>query len=203
MPALGSPTLDQLRVFLAVVEAGSFSAAARRLNRQQSVISYTIANLEAQLGDLLLFERKTHRPTLTEAGSAILADARRLAAGMDHLRARAEGLQAGLEAEVAIAVDVMLPTDRLVAALAGFRDAYPTVNLRLYVEALGSVARLVLDGLCAIGISGPMIGEHGELDQRRIGHVVMIGVGRAHPPACPARPSHHGGGGARPMCSSC
>ena len=35
-----NPTLDQLQVFLAVAEAGSFSAAARRLNRAQSVISY-------------------------------------------------------------------------------------------------------------------------------------------------------------------
>ncbi len=44
-----NPTLDQLQVFLAVAETGSFSAAARRLNRAQSVISYTISNLEAQL----------------------------------------------------------------------------------------------------------------------------------------------------------
>jgi DNA-binding transcriptional LysR family regulator len=176
MPALGSPTLDQLRVFLAVVETGSFSAAARKLNRQQSVISYTIANLEAQLGDLLLFERKAQRPTLTKAGAAILADARRLAWGMDHLRARAEGLHAGLEAEVAIAVDVMLPTGRLVAALAAFRDAFPTVNLRLYVEALGSVTRLVLDGVCSLGISGPMLLAVEGLDHRPLGHIVMIAV---------------------------
>ena len=47
MPDTGTPTLDQLHVLTAVVEAGSFSAAARRLNRAQSVISYTIANLEA------------------------------------------------------------------------------------------------------------------------------------------------------------
>ncbi len=58
MPALGSPSLDQLRVFLAVVDAGSFSAAARRLNRRQSVVSYTIANLERHLGGLMLFDRR-------------------------------------------------------------------------------------------------------------------------------------------------
>ena len=52
----GTPTLDQLRVLLAVAEAGSFSGAAKRLNRAQSVVSYGIANLEAQLG-LTLFER--------------------------------------------------------------------------------------------------------------------------------------------------
>ena len=44
-----NPTLDQLQVFLAVAETGSFSRAARHLNRAQSVISYTIANLVGQL----------------------------------------------------------------------------------------------------------------------------------------------------------
>ena len=43
------PTLDQLQVFLTVAETGSFSAAARRLNRAQSVVSYAIANLKASL----------------------------------------------------------------------------------------------------------------------------------------------------------
>ena len=176
MPDVGFPTLDQLRVFLAVVDTGSFSAAARRLNRRQSVISYTIATLEAQLGDLRLFERRTRRPSLTDAGQAMLADARQLALGVDGLRARARGLLAGLEAEVAIAVDVMLPTPRLVAALAAFRETFPTVTLRLYVEALGSVARLVLDRTCSLGVSGPMIRDVDELDQRPIGGIAMVAV---------------------------
>jgi len=44
------PTLDQIAVFLAIVETGSFAAAARKLGRATSVISYAITNLEAQLG---------------------------------------------------------------------------------------------------------------------------------------------------------
>lgn len=182
MPDVGSPTLDQLRVFLAIVEAGSFSAAARKLNRQQSVVSYAVASLEAQLGGLCLFERRTRRPTLTEAGRAILADARQLGLGVDALRARARGLLAGLEAEVAIAVDVMVPTCRLVRALSDFRDAFPTVNLRLYVEALGSVARLVLDGTCTVGVSGPLVQRLDGLDQRPIGTVTMVAVAAPNHP---------------------
>ncbi len=182
MTDVGTPTLEQLRVFLTIVETGSFSAAARKLNRQQSVVSYSVANLEAQLGGLSLFERRTRRPTLTEAGQAILADARQLGLGVDALRARARGLLAGLEAEVAIAVDVMLPTCRLVAALADFREAFPTVNLRLYVEALGSVTRLVLDRVCRVGVSGPMVQEIDGLEQRPVGIVKMLAVaGPMHP----------------------
>ena len=46
MPGIGTPSLDQLQVFLTVVETGSFAAAGRRLSRATSAVSYTIANLE-------------------------------------------------------------------------------------------------------------------------------------------------------------
>ncbi len=187
MPALGSPSLDQLRTFLAVAEAGSFSAAARALNRRQSVVSYTIANLEEQLGGLKLFDRGTRRPTLTEAGRTMLAEARKVTLDVDGLRARAMGLLAGLEPELAVAVDVMLPTEALVGALVAFRAAFPTVTLRLSVEALGAVAKLVLDRTCAVGISGPLARVIDGLDRRPIGGVRMLPVAApAHPLA--ARP---------------
>ena len=59
------PSIDQLLVLLTVAEAGSFTAAARRLGRAISAISYAIDTLEAQLG-LSLFDRGTTRkPRLT------------------------------------------------------------------------------------------------------------------------------------------
>jgi hypothetical protein len=65
----GTPTFDQLRIFLAIVDTGSFAAAGRKLNRAVSVISYGIANLEAQLG-LELFDREgTRKPQLTVAAA--------------------------------------------------------------------------------------------------------------------------------------
>jgi DNA-binding transcriptional LysR family regulator len=173
--AAGQPTLDQLRVLLAVAESGSFSAAAKRLNRAQSVVSYAIANLEAQLG-LALFARGQRRPVLTEAGRAVLADARRIGRIVDELCARASGLTAGLEAEVGLVVDVMFPTADLVAVLEAFARAFPTVALRLRVETLGAVAQLVLDGSCGLGISGPM-GVHPEgLERRLIRHIELVSV---------------------------
>jgi DNA-binding transcriptional LysR family regulator len=167
----GTPTFDQLRVFLAVVETGSFAAAGRRLNRATSVVSYAIANLEAQLG-LPLFEREgTKKPVMTVAGRAILAEARAVAHGIDGLRAKARGLLEGLEAELCIAVDVMLPSQRLGAMLKAFQQAFPTVTLRLFVEALGAVAALVLDGRATIGISGPLAAEIEGIERVAVGTV--------------------------------
>ena len=50
MQGPGLPSLDQLKVFLTVVETGSFAAAGRRLRRATSAVSYSVANLEQQLG---------------------------------------------------------------------------------------------------------------------------------------------------------
>jgi len=152
----GAPTLDQLSVFQAVVEAGSFAAAARRLNRANSVISYAIANLEAQLG-LTLFDREAAKtPVLTEAGRVVLAQARVIAGDVAALRAKAKGLIQGLEAEVHLVLDVMLPTARVVDALRAFREAFPTVTLRLHVEGLGAVTQMVLERRATVGIAGPL-----------------------------------------------
>jgi DNA-binding transcriptional LysR family regulator len=92
----GTPTLDQLRVFLTVVEVGSFAGAARKLGRATSVVSYSIANLEAQLG-LSIFDREsTRKPQLTEAGRAVLSEARSVTNGINGLRAKVRGLLQGV-----------------------------------------------------------------------------------------------------------
>jgi DNA-binding transcriptional LysR family regulator len=172
----GTPTFDQLRIFLAIVDTGSFAGAARRLGRAVSVISYGIANLEAQLG-LVLFEREgTRKPLLTEAGRALLADTRTIAAGMDGLRARVKGLLDGLEAQVDLAVDVMLPSERLGQVLRAFALTWPTVQLRLHVEALGAVTALVCDGTASIGVSGPLALEAEGLHAVAAGSTLMVPV---------------------------
>ena len=170
------PTLDQIKAFLAVVENGSFTAAARKLNRATSVISYAITNLEAQLG-VALFERAgARRPRLTPAGQAILSDSRGIAAGLEGLVAKAQGLTQGLEAEVTLAVDVMLPAKRLAKALDEFRKKYPTVALRVAVEAQGAVTETVLQGRAAFGVSGPLGTASDLLTRSPAGSIKLIAV---------------------------
>jgi DNA-binding transcriptional LysR family regulator len=172
----GTPTFDQLAVLAAVADEGGLAAAARRLGRATSVVSYAIDNLEAQLG-LKLFDRiTTRKPRLTPEGTAVLADARAVLAGIDGLKARVQGLSEGLEAEVALAVDVMLPTERLVDALTAFRAAFPTVALRLHVEALGGVTQLLLDGKAVIGVTHPAHGGSDGLAMMAAGTVTMVPV---------------------------
>jgi DNA-binding transcriptional LysR family regulator len=81
-------TLDQLRVLVAVAEAGSFSAESRQLTRVQSAVSQCIQALENTL-QLQLFDRSGKWPKLTEAGQAVVSDARQLLRGAEALRSRA------------------------------------------------------------------------------------------------------------------
>lgn len=172
----GTPTFDQLKIFLAIVDTGSFAAASRKLNRAVSVISYGISNLETQLG-LTLFEREgTRRPKLTIAGRAVLAEARNVAQGVDGLRAKVKGLLDGLEAEVDLAVDVMLPAEQLGKILRAFAAEFPTVQLRLHVEALGAVTAMVLDGGAAVGLSGPLFAGVEGIESAAAGSVQLVPV---------------------------
>lgn len=171
-----NPTLDQLQIFLAVANTGSFSGAARRMNRAQSVVSYAIANLEAQL-EVALFDRtRTREPQLTEAGKAMLADARRIVSGLQALRARAKGMKAGLEGEVRAAIDVTISSHALVAVLKAFEADFPTVSLRLLMGALGVVADLVETGEADVGIGGTPVREADVLVLKPIGGTTMFPV---------------------------
>ena len=176
MPSPGTPTYEQLRIFLAVVDSGSFAGAGRRLNRAVSVVSYGVANLEAQLGVRLFDREGTRKPRLTVAGSAVLAEARAIGEGFDGLRAKVQGLLEGLEAEVNLAVDVMVPATRLGAVLRRFNVQFPTVSLRLHVEALGAVASLVLEQKAILGISGPLSIGVQELESVAAGSLPMLPV---------------------------
>jgi DNA-binding transcriptional LysR family regulator len=174
-----SPTLDQIAVFLAIVETGSFAAAARKLGRATSAVSYAIANLENQLGLDLLRRAGASKPQLTDAGRAILSDSRGIAMALDGLIAKARGLNQGLEAEVSLVVDVMLPAGLVVEALEQFRHEFPTVGLRLRVEALGAVTETILDRHALFGVSGPLELNNDLLVRGPAGSVKLIPV--AHP----------------------
>jgi DNA-binding transcriptional LysR family regulator len=177
---LDNVSLDHLRMFIAAADEGSFSAGGRRLRRAQSVISQTLANLEAQLG-VKLFDRSSRSPVLTSQGLALLAEARTVVSRMDVFKARAKGLSDGLEPELSVVVDVMFPLDQLTSAVAAFQEKFPATPLTLYVEALGAVLQQVMEGRCAFGVMGSLPTAPTQLTRERLLSVGMAFV---------ASPSH-------------
>ena len=144
-------TLDQMRILVAVADAGSFSAAARTLGRVQSAVSQSIQTLETTLG-IPLFDRSHKTPRLTEAGRAVVDDARALIVGAGALRARAQGMADGVEPELTLAVDAMFPIPLLMESLKALRSAFPRLPATLFTEALGGAEQRLRDGAARLAI---------------------------------------------------
>lgn len=176
MPLAKTPfTLDQLQVFLVVADAKSFSGAGRDLGRAQSAVSFVIATLEEALG-VSLFARSSRGLTLTPSGQAIKTHARRLLDQATVLSRTARDLAAGHEAEVMLAVDVLYPLAQVTKCLKSFKDTFPNVAVRLFVEPLGGVAKLVLDRVCGIGIIASLPDVPDGLSAAPLGSVDVVAV---------------------------
>jgi DNA-binding transcriptional LysR family regulator len=172
---LDSVSIDQLRAFIAAADEGSFSAAARKLGRAQSVVSELIGGLEGQIG-IILFDRSSRYPSLTSQGAILLADARNIAAGIDSMKARAKGMTSGLEPELSVVVDVLFPIAALTEAAKDFRIKFPGTPLRLSVEALGAAYKPVIDGTVGLGIVGSLPTTPPGLTSERLVGVAMLMV---------------------------
>jgi DNA-binding transcriptional LysR family regulator len=178
---LQSVSFDQLRMFAAAADEGSFSAAARRVQRTQSAVSEAILSLEAQLG-VVLFDRAGRYPTLTKEGAVLLADARAVITGVDAMKARAKGIAGGLEAELMAVVDVFLPIEVIAETARAFRIQFPATPLRLYVEALGAAVQPVLDRRASFGVVGslPTL-PPGLIKERMFDVKLMMVAAASHP----------------------
>ena len=183
---LDAVTLDQMRAFVAIAEAGSFRAAAGRLSRVQSAISHAIGNLEAQLG-VTLFDRSGRRPTLTPEGQALLADVRAILLKVDTMRARARGLGEGLELRLAIALDPQFPLGIVAAALKDLHDSYPSVSVRLWTAPLGAAILALREGRCTLAITAAEIPDP-RIELEALSFVQRAAVAAAsHPVAARSR----------------
>lgn len=148
-------SLDQVRAFIAAVDEGSFSAAARKLGRAQSAVSELVRALEHQLR-VELFDRAGRYPQLTPAGSLLLAGAREIVAKVDAFKSQAKGMAAGLEPELSVVIDVFFPISVMAEVARDFRERFPTVPLRLFVEVLGGTVLPILDRRAQLGIVGTL-----------------------------------------------
>jgi DNA-binding transcriptional LysR family regulator len=142
--------LDELAVFLAVLEAGSLAAAARRLRRSAPAVTRTLAALEARAGSRLI-ERTTRRIAVTQAGRRLAEEARVLLAGYEAAMAREEA--GPLRGEVRVSAPLVFGRRHVAPMLLRFLDAHPQVagdlvlndrNLDLVDEGLDVAVRLAV-----------------------------------------------------------
>ena len=169
-------SLDQMRAALIVAESGSFSAAARRLDRKQSALSYAVATLERQLGVALFDRTDGQRPKPTEVGRLLLLEMEAVVRRAEEIKKQAQAAAKGLESELSIVIEDLYPTTELTRLLSGFAERFPTVQLRLIVEPMGGVHERVLDGKATLGISGGYLSLPTDLIADSVAHITRIPV---------------------------
>lgn len=125
-----NPDADDLLLFARVVEAGSFSRAAERVQWPKSTVSRRIAALEQRLGEKLL-QRSTRSLALTEFGQGMLEHARALAAEVDNALALAQHRRQKPTGRLRVSMPGDLANQLLAPAMAAFVTAYPEVALEL------------------------------------------------------------------------
>ena len=148
-----------LAYFLEVARTGSVTEAAHALNVAPSAISRQVAKLESGIG-VPLFARHPRGMTLTEAGSRLLAHARRTETESTTL---VEELRTGRGAEarsVAVACSEGFARRLVPRAIAGFRHAHPDVAFRVDVVARQEATRRVVEGLADVAVTYTMGPQH-------------------------------------------
>lgn len=148
---IGSLSLDHLRVLVAIADAGSFSAAGRKLGRAQSAISQAVAGLE-DLQGVEIFDRAGYRPNLTAVGRVLVDHARLVLASAARFEAVATNTRSGMEPQLSIAIDPLVPTGPLIESLKELSDIHPDLPVSFSTEGLGGALRRLRDGTAALGI---------------------------------------------------
>ncbi|GAA3438680.1 LysR family transcriptional regulator [Kutzneria kofuensis] len=137
--------LRQLSHFVAVAEECHFTRAARRLHIAQSSLSASIQTLERELG-AQLFVRDKRQVRLTDAGRALLVEARRALSTVTAAREAVAAVQGGLRGRVSVGLARAVDHGHLMSALGRFHRAHPDVEVALSHDGSARLLDQVRDG---------------------------------------------------------
>ncbi len=175
----------QLEVFIAVMRAGTVTAAARMLNISQPALSQILLQTEDELG-FSLFERVKGRLRPTPEARELFADAERLSSGLEGIRRKTADLRLGRAGLVRVAASPPPAMAILPAAFTTFRAKNPGILLRSHMAPISGIVELLRAGDASLGlalddrlppdIAAEVLGE--------VGFVVLLPLG--HPLAAHA-----------------
>jgi DNA-binding transcriptional LysR family regulator len=167
-------SLEQWSMFITVIEEGSFQAAADKLLKSQSSISYAMQKMQQGLG-VKVFEHKGRKAVLTDAGKLMLQRAKDLIHAASAAEKVAADFSAGWEPQIGLVLNDMFPSHILHSALNAFGEQCPQTRLEIYREVLSGVddklrhgeAQIAIDHMIPSGMVGePII----ELEFVRVAH---------------------------------
>ncbi|MFM1895317.1 MAG: hypothetical protein RLZZ385_391 [Pseudomonadota bacterium] len=146
-------SLEQWLAFTSVVDSGSFAAAAERLNKSQSSISYAVGRLQELLPRPVL-RLEGRRAVLTAEGEVLYRYATQLIQQASLTEAVAQAMTVDFEAEVTVALDVLLDIGALCCALEEFSSINPHTRVRILETSLSGTVEALVEKKADIVLGG-------------------------------------------------
>lgn len=172
---------ETVAVFLAVLDTGSFSAAARQLGRVPSAISMAIANLEAELA-LELFDRSGREPKPTARARALEPQARLLLAQLQQLNTQALELSQGLETRLTLVIAPELQSTPWVRPMQVLAREYPSLEVQVITAPQTDALRLLHEGGAQLALVFQRPAADGRESFQEVGRETLVAViARQHP----------------------
>ncbi|WP_280393304.1 LysR family transcriptional regulator [Nocardia brasiliensis] len=145
---------QQLEYFVAIVEHGGFTHAARALRVAQPSLSRAIGKLEREL-EVPLFHRVGRNAVLSNAGQLMVDRARQVLRDLDALRAAAQAVGAGVVGRVDVAATSSSTLEPVIGTIAALREHHPGVTVGTWSAlSAAEVVAMVLRGRCEAGVCG-------------------------------------------------
>ncbi len=150
--------LRQLRFFLEVARAESFTRAAEKLHIAQPALSITIRKLEEEL-DVVLFNRRDRKITLTAEGEALARHARLIEQQVSEARQELDDLRGLLRGEVRVGLSPMLSSYFFPQIVASFKRRYPALQLSINGDNARNIQRKIAAGTLDMGVIAGAVPE--------------------------------------------
>lgn len=166
---------ETISVFLAVLDSGSFSAAARQLGRVPSAVSMAIANLEAELA-LELFDRSGREPKPTALARALEPQARLLIGQLQQLNTQALELSQGLEARLTLVIAPELQATAWVEPLCILAQEYPLLEIQIITAPQSDALQLLHSGQAQLALVFERPAADGRENFQEVGQETLIAV---------------------------
>ncbi len=165
----------RLTYFLAVVDEGTVTGAARRLHVAQPSLSQAVRALESELG-VQLFNRVGRGLRLSAAGEAFVGPARQVLRAIEEARDAITGIVEVRTGRLELAALATLAVDPMASLIGRFRERYPGIEVRVHEpESADGVRALVRDGTCELGAAHlPLTG--GQLIAHPLGEQELLFV---------------------------
>ncbi|HVJ28978.1 MAG TPA: LysR family transcriptional regulator [Gammaproteobacteria bacterium] len=125
--------LEAMSILVAAIEAGSLSAAARRLGTPLATVSRKVAELETHLKTRLL-NRSSRRLSLTDAGESYVAAARRILDAVEEAERGASGEYRAPQGELIVSAPILFGRLQVLPIAIAFLEAYPAIDLRFVLS---------------------------------------------------------------------